>query len=659
MNHGLSLLVDSCRSIRSIKSVHARLLIDGSLYSSELLLNKVLRAYSRLGDIEYACKLFDGIPRPNAFLWTALIHGHVENRQYNEALGVFRRMLSKSVPPLNFTIASVLKALSRRTRLKDGAVIHGFVLKSGLDSDLTVQNSVLDFFSRCGEVDIARRLFDGMVHRDIVSWNSMINGHVNNCRINAAQKLFDRMPERNVISWTTMICGYVKLGNMAEAQAVFDRMPVRDLASWNLMLSGYVDVGDIMTAYRVFEQMPNWDTGSWNLMISGFCKAGELESARDFFNRMPKRNITSWAMMIDGYAKMGDIDSARCLFDQMPERNLVSWSTMIAGYVKNGHPRQALELFEQFKEQGIKLDEAFILAIVSACSQLGTLDTAESMVSEYVPSYLSDLRLVTSLIDMYAKCGSIEKALQVFNKAFGKDLLCYSTMITAFANHGMGQDAINLFDEMVRANIEPDGVTFLGLLSACNHGGLVKEGRMYFKQMTENFNIQPSERHYACMVDLLGRAGCLDDAYNLITSMPMEPHSVVWGSFLAACRVHNNVELAEVAASQLFKIEPENSGNYVLLSNIYAAAGRWDDVAKVRAMIRERRVRKNRASSWIELGSVVHEFVMGDMSHIQSDSIYFILDLLVEDMKILGYSLYSNQEVLSSPFSQLVAMEVD
>ncbi|XP_077241041.1 pentatricopeptide repeat-containing protein At5g44230-like [Tasmannia lanceolata] len=643
MNRSVTSLLHTCKTLSSLKSIHASLLIDGSISSSDIILNKIIRIYARLGAIDHARKLFDEIPQPNAFLWTALIHGHVENRLYDDAFALFRLMQSQSIPPLNFTLSSLLKALARQLRLRDGESVYALVLKSGFDSDPTVNNSVLDLYSRCGEVDIARQVFDRMCLKDVVSWNSMISGYCNNGKVDVARELFDEMPERNVVSWTAMICGYVKVNNMEVARALFDRMPVRDLASWNVMISGYLDVGDIASAFRVFEEMPKHDIGSWNAMISGLCKAGELNSARDLFNRMPERNATSWIMMLDGYIKIGDIENARCLFDHMPERNLVSWSAMISGYAKHGQPSHALKLFEHFKETGIEPDETFILVIASTCAQLGVLGSAEGIFREYVEhAQLYNPRLATSLIDMYAKCGSVEKAFQTFQEANTKDLVCYSTMITAFANHGMGQEAIALFDEMLRADIKPDGVAFIGVLSACSHVGLVDEGKRFFELMIEDFGIQPSERHYACMVSLLGRAGFLEEAHKVICNMAIKPHSSVWGALLATCRVHCNVELAEIAAGHLFETEPDNSGNYILLSNIYADAKRWDDVAKVRAMIRESRVRKNRGSSWMELDFVVHEFVMGDMSHKDFNKIYAVLHLLFEDMNVSGDAIYSN-----------------
>ncbi|KVH87730.1 Pentatricopeptide repeat-containing protein [Cynara cardunculus var. scolymus] len=528
MKSSLLNVLNNCQTLKSLNSAHALLVVNGLFASSDIVVNKIIRLYFRFGSAEDAHKVFDKISQPNVFLWTSMIHGHVENKLYSKGFSLFLRMLRHSVAPLNFTITTVLKGLAREARLRDGKVVYGFVLKCGFD----------------------------------------------------------------------------------------------------------FDVMDLDAAIYIFNTMPCHDVGSWNLIISGCCKVGNLESARSYFDMMPSRSVASWTMMIDGYMKSGNINDAKILFDQMPEKNLISWSTMIGGYAKNGEPRTALELLEFFKQQCIKPDETFILGIISACSQLGVLDAAESITSDYVgPCLLSNLHVATSLVDMYAKCGSLKRATQVFEMISGKDLFCYSTMIAAYANHGLGHEAISLFEKMKENNLEPDAATFIGVLSACNHGGLIAEGWRYFKEMTDAYGIQPTDKHYACMVDLLGRAGCLRDAYNLICSMKVAPTAAVWGSLLAACSVHCNIELAEAAATELFKIDPDNSGNYVLLSNLYAASGEWHNVAKVRAMIRLNRVKKNRGSSWIELDSVVHEFVMGNLSHLSAASINFILDLLCEEMK--------------------------
>lgn len=262
MNKPISSLLHSCENLKSLKSIHARLLIDGSIFFSNVFLNKILRLYANFGALDHARKLFEKIPQPNSFLWTALIHGHVENSLYDDALLIFRLMLKQSVQPLSFTLLSVLKASARQSRIRDGESIYGLVLKYGLESDPMVQNAAIDMYSRCGEVDIARQVFDGMCMKDVISWNSMVSGYCNNGRIGAARELFDRIPERNVVSWTAMISGYVAVGNMGAARALFEQMSVRDSASWNVMVSGYLDTGDLAAASSLFEEMPKQDVGS-------------------------------------------------------------------------------------------------------------------------------------------------------------------------------------------------------------------------------------------------------------------------------------------------------------------------------------------------------------------------------------------------------------
>lgn len=297
MNYSLLQLLNKTHSLKSVKSIHSHLILNNLLISSDLILNKLLRLYSRFGAIDYACKLFDVIPQPNPFLWTSLIHGFVENFKYTEAFNAFTRMHSGSVEPLNFTIASVLKGLSREKRLKEGEEIYGFVFKKGFGSDLIVQNAVLDFSMRCGKVDFARSLFDEMKEKDVVSWNTMVSGYGNNGRVDIAREFFNEMTERNVVSWTSIINVYVKSGNMVEARVLFDRMPNKDLASWNVMVSGYVNAGDPFSARFIFEEMPIHGVETWNLMILGFCKLGKVELANDYFNRMPKRNVASWTII--------------------------------------------------------------------------------------------------------------------------------------------------------------------------------------------------------------------------------------------------------------------------------------------------------------------------------------------------------------------------
>ncbi|KAL4590519.1 hypothetical protein LXL04_003451 [Taraxacum kok-saghyz] len=635
MNYSLLKFLNNCKSLKTLKSAHALLVVNGLFGSSDVALNKIIRAYCRFGSTHDAHKAFDKISQPNVFLWTSMIHGHVENKLYSEAFLLFLRMLRDSVAPLNYTIITLLKGLAREARLTQGEVVHGLVLKCGFDTDIMVQNSMLDLLMRCEKPDLARGVFDEIHEKDIISWNTMISGYCNKGRMDIARELFYKMPDRNVISWTTIIHGYIKIGDMTEARYLFDEMPEKDLASWNVILSGYVENGDLDNAVYIFNTMPSPGLGSWNLIISGCCKLGNLESARKYFDRIPSKNTASWTIMIDGYMKSGNVNEAKALFDQMPEKNLITWSTMIGGYAKNEQPKTALELLKIFKKQSIKPDETFILVVISACSQLGVLDAAESAIHDYVgPDIFSNLHIATSLVDMYAKCGNIKKAIDLFKTIKQKDLFSYTTMISAYANHGLGQDAISLFEKMKKDNLKPDGATFIAVLTACNHGGLINEGWNYFNEMKNKYLIEPTDKHYACMVDLLGRSGRVQDAYNLICGMKVGPTAAVWSALLAACVVHRDAEVAEVAAGELFKIEPGNSGNYVLLSNVYAGLGEWEKVGKVRGVMRGNRVRKNRGSSWIELECVVYEFVMGDFEYLNCESVKFVLDLLREEMEV-------------------------
>ncbi|KAF3777362.1 Pentatricopeptide repeat-containing protein [Nymphaea thermarum] len=583
----LSELVQHCVTTQHLKQIHAHLLVAGP-FTDEFIINKLLRRCSQLRNVPYARQLFDEIPQPNVFLWTALIHGHVENGMYEEALLLHRSMVGVGTAPLSFTVSSVLKAALGLSQVQYGESIHGQALKFGLESDLVSANTILDFYSKSGCFDSAYRLFDLMVHRDVVSWNVMMACCWRNGELGRAKQLFDEMPERNVVSWTTMICGYIKTGDMVAARFLFSQMGHHDVASWNAMISGYVDCGDLQAAQDLLERMPGRDTRPWNLLIDAYCKVGDMKVARGLFDEMPERDVASWTMMVDGYAKIGDIGSACFLFDQMPVKNLMSWTSMLNGYTKNGEPYKALMLFKELQETGLRPDETCVLSVIPACAQLGTLNIAEKIVQDYVGSGpWSNLQLVTCIIDMYSRCGSIGKAFQVFRETSKKDLVCYSAMITAFAHHGMVHDAIQLFEEMLREDIKPDEIIFIGILTACSHAGLVDEGRKYFNSMTTDYQYLPSAAHYSCMVDLFGRAGCFGEAYQLIQSMPMEPHAGIWGSLLSACRLHCKVVLAEIAAERLFELEPHNSGNYILLSNTYAASRQWSNVSQQEATKRK------------------------------------------------------------------------
>jgi len=336
-------------------------------------------------------------------------------------------------------------------------------------------------------------------------------------------------------------------------------------------------------------------------MISGYAKLGELSSARKLFDEMPYKNVISYTVMIDGYAKSGDMVSARYLFEQCPEKDTVTWSALISGYVQNGLPKGAVKLFSEMERCNAKADEFILVSVMSACAQLGCLDLAK-----WIDSYMSrssfDLHRVhvaAALVDMNVKCGNIERAIYLFNSMTKRDLVSYCSMIQGLHIHGRGVDAVQLFYNMIAEGMTPDDVAFTVILTACSRSALVEEGCRLFDMMRNQYSMHPSPDHYACMVDLLGRFGHVDAAHDLLKSMPVEPHAGAWGALLGACWLHCHTELAGIVANRLVELEPLNAGNFVLWSNIYAAANRWLDVTILRNQMVDRGLRKIPGRSWI------------------------------------------------------------
>ncbi|KAK3131165.1 hypothetical protein QOZ80_6BG0502900 [Eleusine coracana subsp. coracana] len=377
-----------------------------------------------------------------------------------------------------------------------------------------------------------------------------------------------------------------------------------------------------------------------NSLIGAYVACDDVGAARKVFDEMALKDVISWTSIVVAYSKNGDMGSAEEVFARFPMKDMVAWTAMVTGYAQNAMPTKALEAFEQMAVSGMPVDEVSLTGAISACAQLGAVRHA-AWVQEIAERNGLGRNVVvgSGLVDMYAKCGLINEACRIFEGMHEKNVYTYSSMIVGLAAHGRANDAIALFKDMVtKADVEPNHVTFIGVLTACSHAGLVKEGRYYFAQMKDKYGILPSADHYTCMVDLLGRAGLVDEALDLVKSMTVEPHGGVWGALLGACRIHGNAKVAKVAAEHLFKLEPEGIGNYVLLSNILASAGEWDEVSKVRKLMRNRRLKKDPAISWFEgRDGLVHQFFAGDNTHLRTRDIQKALFELVEKLRPAGY----------------------
>lgn len=465
-----------------------------------------------------------------------------------------------------------------------------------------------------------------------------------------ATLVFNQVRYRNPFLWTALVRGYILEGRLRDSIMLYSSMrgegigPVSFLYSALFKACGEVldvSLGRQIHAQTILVGGFASDLYVGNTLIDMYVKCGLLSCGRRVFDEMPDRDVISWTELIVAYAKAGDMDSASELFDGLPMKDMVAWTAMITGYAQNAKPREAIEYFEQMQNAGVSTDEVTLVGVISACSQLGAVKYANwvreiAERSGFEPTY--NVVVGSALIDMYSKCGSVEESYRVFKSMKERNVFSYSSMIVGFAMHGRAHEAIELFHEMVKSETKPNRVTFIGVLTACSHVGLVEQGRQIFASMEKSYGVSPAADHYACLVDLLGRAGRIEDALEVAQTMPVEPHAGVWGALLNACQIHGNPDIAQAAANHLFVLEPDGIGNYVLLSNIYASAGKWGEVSRIRKVMKNIGLKKNPGYSWVEgEKGDIHEFLAGDLIHPRSSEIKQALDHLLDRLKADGY----------------------
>ncbi|KAM7503575.1 hypothetical protein LguiB_002479 [Lonicera macranthoides] len=401
---------------------------------------------------------------------------------------------------------------------------------------------------------------------------------------------------------------YCRCGEMDWVCGLFEGFVEKDLISWNLMLGGY-DVA--IAVYR--------------LVYANQVKIGDVIRARELFDAMPLRDLVSWNSMAAAYVKVGDMVEAHRIFDQMDEKNVISWSIIIDGYARHGNPKEALNLFRQMLVQGVKPDKISLVGAVLACAQLGALDQGR-WIEMYTKKNKMKIDIVveTALVDMYMKCGSISEAQTTFNSMSERNVVTWNVMIGGLSMNGLEEEALKCFAQMEIERIKMDDLVFVSVLTACSHAGFVTKGLEIFDRM-RSYGVEPKLEHYGCLIDLLGRAGELEKAKTVIESMPMRPNSDLWGSLLLACRTHRNVGLAQIAVERLAELKDDDAGVYVLLSNIYAEAGMWEGVGRVRGLMRERKMKKEAGKSVIEVDGGIEEFVSGKKARLQWEEIEGVL----------------------------------
>ncbi|XP_004495263.1 pentatricopeptide repeat-containing protein At1g25360 [Cicer arietinum] len=680
------------------RAIHAHIITSG-FTPNTFILNRLINIYCKSSNITYARKLFDKIPKPDIVARTTLLSaysssGNIKLAQelfnttpltihdtvsYNAmitaysrgndghaALKLFLQMKRLSFLPDPFTFSSVFSALSSIADEEwHCQMLHCEAIKWGALLIPSVLNALLSCYVCCASSPLvdtsklmasARKVFDEVPKNQVYepSWTTMIAGYVRNDDLDAARELLDGMTYPIDVAWNAMISGYVRRGLYEEAFGMFRRMHsmgiqedeytytslISACASCNVRM-GMFNCGRQVHGYvlrTVVEPSERFIMSVNNALITFYTKYDRMVEARRVFDKMPVRDIVSWNAVLSGCINARRIEEANSIFREMPERNVLTWTVMISGLAQNGFGEEGLKLFNQMKSEGLEPCDYAYAGAITSCAVLGSLDNGQQIHSQVIRlGHDSGLSAGNALITMYARCGVVESAESVFLTMPYVDPISWNAMIAALAQHGHGVQAIELFEQMLKEDILPDRITFLTILTACNHAGLVKEGRHYFDTMCTRYGITPGEDHYARLIDLLCRAGMFLEAKSVIKSMPFEAGAPIWEALLAGCRIHGNIELGIQAADRLLELIPQQDGTYVILSNMYAALGQWDEVARVRLLMRERGVKKEPGCSWVEVENMVHVFLVDDARHPEVQAVYTYLEQLVHEMRKLGY----------------------
>lgn len=582
-------------SLSEAQEIHAHIVKTGT-HQDMFIMTFLVNVYAKCGRMESARKVFDNLPKRNVVSWTSLMSGYVYNSQPELAIGVFGEMLEVGGFPTNYTLAIVLNACSSLSKFEFAKQLHGYIIKYQTAGDTSIGNALCSLYSK-----------NGVLH--------------------SAIKAFQMIDQKNVISWTSAISACGDNGHSAAGVDLFIQMIYDGVEPNEFTLTSVLSLCCVMRALDVGSQVHT------------------LSIKLGYGSSVPVMNSIMYL-----YLKSGLVREAKMLFDAMDNISLVTWNAMIAGHAQmmgiaedsvSAHCSgiQALEIFKRLNQSGLKPDLFTYSSVLTVCSSLAALDQGEHVHAQTIKSgFLSDVVVGTALVNMYSKCGSIHRASKAFVEMPTRTLISWTSMITSFAQHGQSRQALQLFEEMNFIGVKPNKITFVGILAACSHAGMVEEALAYFKMMKSKYKIKPVMDHYACLIDMFVRLGQLDEAFDLVKEMEFEPNEVIWSLLIAGCRSHGKLDLGFYAAEKLLSLNPRDSEMCFLLLNMYMSAGRWKDVSRVRKMMKAEKIGKLKDWSWISIKEKVYSFKADDPRHAAGE-VKQLLEDLHERAKTLGYEL--------------------
>ncbi|XP_023729427.1 pentatricopeptide repeat-containing protein At1g15510, chloroplastic [Lactuca sativa] len=644
--------------------------------------NSLLSMFVRLGNLVEAWYVFGKMSERNVFSWNVLIGGYAKAGYFDEALNLYHRMLWAGLLPDVYTFPSILRTCGAIPDLLRGREVHLHVLRFGFESDTDVNNSLITMYVKCGDVYSARLVFDKMPVKDTISWNAMISGYFENDKYLEGLNLFldmlhhsvapDLMTMTSVISACEFIgderlgktlqgyatkheCSkdvsidnsliqlYSSLGSWEEAEKIFTRITSKDVISWTSMISGYENNSQPEKALEVYKNMRKDHVAPDEItlasVISACASLQLLDMGIELHEFAKKTGLISYTIvansLIDLYSKCKLIDKGIEVFQHIPNKNVISWTSIILGLKINNRSLEALTFFRKMKLTSTP-NSVTLISILSACGKIGALMAGKEIHAYTLRAGLAcsgSKYLPNALLDMYTKCGKMDTAWKQFSSQH-KDITSWNILLNGYAQRGKGKEAIELFNKMVKDLVKPDGVTFISLLCACGRSGMVEKGLEYFNIMTENYNLTPNLKHYACVVDLLGRNGKLEEAYSFIKKMDIKPDIAIFGALLNSCRIYSWVDLGEIAARRIYEMNEKDQsvGYYTLLCNFYSDIGRFDEVGRLKRVMREKGVTVDPGCSWVEVKGSVHAFLSGDKNYPQEKEIKGVLNGFYEKM---------------------------